>query len=151
MAGINKVILVGNLGQDPELRYTPNGNAVANFSMAANRRWNDKDGNPQERTEWMRVVAWGNTGENCAKFLSKGRQVYVEGELRTRNWEAACECGKAQTRYVTEVHVGVPGTNIQFLGSGNGNSKRPESQPGFTKPGDESETPISIPEDDIPF
>ena len=146
MAGINKAILVGNLGQDPELRHTTNGNSVANFSMATNRKWNDKDGVAQERTEWHRVVSWGKTAENVAKYLSKGRQAYVEGELRTRSWED----NEGVKRYVTEIHVGVPGTAIQFLGSGSGNG-RPDSQPGFKNAGEDEDLPLSIPDDDIPF
>ena len=149
MAGINKVILVGNLGQDPDVRHTGNGTAVANFSVATNEKWTDKEGNPQEKTEWHRCVAWGKTGENCGEFLSKGRQVYIEGKSRTRSWESDCKCGEKITRYSTEVHVGIPGTNIQFLGSGNGNGgSRPDQQPGYKTPGEE---PVSIPDDDIPF
>jgi len=164
MAGVNKAILVGNLGQNPEVRYTQDGTAVCNFSMATNRRWKDKEGNPQEKTEWHRVVAWGATGENAGKFLSKGREVYVEGEMRTRSWESKCKCEEDITRYATEVHVGLPGTVIQFLGSGTA-SKRPESQPGYEKPGGADETSsdnkadaadktnpmVAIAEDDVPF
>ena len=84
---VNKVILVGNLGRDPELRTTPNGQAVAKFSSATNRRWKDRDGNSQERVEWHRIVVWGKVGENCAQYLQKGRSVYVEGRLQTRSWD----------------------------------------------------------------
>ena len=79
--GINKVILIGNLGQDPEVRYTTNGGAVANFNLATNESWTDKTGQKQERTEWHRIVVWGKMAEICGQYLSKGRQAYIEGKL----------------------------------------------------------------------
>src|SRR5437016_3621957 len=85
-SGVNKVILVGNLGKDPEVRYTPGGQAVANFTIATNEAWTGKDGQKQERTEWHRIVVWGKTAENCGEYLSKGRQVYIEGRLQTREY-----------------------------------------------------------------
>src|SRR6188768_2502111 len=109
---VNKVILVGRLGQDPELKNTPGGAAVCNFSVATNEAWTDKSGQKQERTEWHRIVVWGKKAEVCSKYLSKGRQVYVEGRLRTRTWEDK-EGGK---RYTTEVVA----NDVQFLGSGGG-------------------------------
>jgi len=84
---VNKVILVGRLGRDPEVRYTQGGQAVANFTVATNEFWRDKDGERQERTEWHRIVAWGKQAEFCGNYLTKGRQVYVEGRLQTREWE----------------------------------------------------------------
>ena len=88
MASVNKVILVGNLGRDPELRYTQGGQPVANFTLATNESWNKKDGSGrEERTEWHRIVAWGRTAELCAQYLAKGRTVYIEGRLQTREWE----------------------------------------------------------------
>jgi single-strand DNA-binding protein len=84
MASVNKVILIGNLGRDPELRYTQEGQGVANFTLATNERWRDKSGNNQERTEWHRIVVWGKQAENCAQYLQKGRRVYVEGRLQRR-------------------------------------------------------------------
>ena len=105
---VNKVIIVGRLGQKPELRYTPSGAAVANFSIATNESWVDKAGQKQERTEWHRVVAWGKAAENCHQYLDKGRQIYVEGRLQTRQWQDK----EGQTRYTTEVHAQV----VQFLG-----------------------------------
>ena len=88
MAGINKVILIGRLGSDPEVRYTPSGVAVANFNIATSEEWKDKDsGEKRERTEWHRIVVWRRLGEICGEYLSKGRQVYVEGRLQTRDWE----------------------------------------------------------------
>lgn len=84
---VNKVILVGNLGRDPEMRHTQAGQSVANFTLATNERWRDKDGQQQERTEWHRIVVWGRLAEVCAEYLSKGRQIYIEGRLQTRDWE----------------------------------------------------------------
>ena len=84
---VNKVILVGRLGQDPEVKYTPSGAAVANFSVATNESWVDRSGQKQERTEWHRVVVWGKQAENCGQYLGKGRQVYLEGRLQTRQWQ----------------------------------------------------------------
>ena len=110
MAGINKVIIVGNLGKDPELRHTPQGQAVANFSIATSESWNDKQGQKQERTEWHRIVVWGKLGELCAKYLTKGRQAYVEGKLQTRSWDDK----DGQKRYTTEIVA----STVQFLGGG---------------------------------
>jgi len=108
MAGINKVILVGNLGADPELRYTPDGTPVANFSIATSESWTDKTtGEKREKTEWHRIVAWRRLGEICGEYLSKGRQVYVEGKLQTRSWEK-----DGITRYTTEIIA----SDVQFLG-----------------------------------
>ena len=105
---VNKVILVGRLGQNPEVRYTPSGAAVANFSVATNESWTDKSGQKQERTEWHRVVVWGKLAELCNQYLSKGRQCYVEGRLQTRQWQDK----DGQTKYTTEVQA----QTIQFLG-----------------------------------
>ena len=108
--GINKVILIGNLGNDPEMRHTPNGAGVCEFRLATNEAWTDKQGQRQERTEWHRVVVWGKKAEVCSKYLSKGRQVYVEGRLRTRSWEDK----EGNKRYTTEVVA----NDVQFLGGG---------------------------------
>jgi len=112
MASVNKVILVGNLGRDPELRYIPSGQAVANFTLATNERWRDKDGNNQERTEWHRIVVWGKSAENCAQFLQKGRSVYIEGKLQTQEWEDK----DGNKRRTTEVVA----QTVQFLGGRGG-------------------------------
>lgn len=109
MASVNKVILIGHLGKDPELRYTPSGQPVANFSLATSDNWNDKQGQRQERTEWHRVVAWGKLAELCGEYLAKGRQVYVEGRLQTRDWNDR----DGNKRYTTEIIS----TQITFLGS----------------------------------
>jgi single-strand DNA-binding protein len=87
LASLNKVMLIGNVGSDPEMRYTPNGKAVTSFRMATNYRYVGSDGERREETEWFRVSVWGKQAESCNQFLSKGRRVYVEGRLRSRNWE----------------------------------------------------------------
>jgi len=109
MAGVNKVILVGNLGADPEVRYTPNGTPVANFRIATNERWTGKDGKNMERTEWHRIVAFGKLAEICGEYLAKGKQVYIEGRLQTRNWEDK----DGNKRSTTEIVA----TTMQMLGS----------------------------------
>ena len=140
MASVNKVILIGNLGRDPELRYTQGGQAVANFTLATNERFSTKDGDKQERTEWHRIVAWGRTGELCAQYLSKGRSVYLEGRLQTREWEDK----EGQKRRTTEIVA----QTVQFLGGrGEGGSGGPSSsaaEGGFDSGG-------SPPPDDVPF
>ncbi len=108
-SGINKAILIGRLGQDPEVRYTSSGGAVANFSLATNESWMDKSGQKQERTEWHRIVVWGKIAELCGQYLAKGRQAYIEGRLQTREWTDK-EGGK---RYTTEIVA----QTVQFLGS----------------------------------
>lgn len=120
MASVNKVILIGNLGKDPELRFTRDGQGVANFTLATNERWRDKDGQNQERTEWHRIVVWGKTAENCAQYLQKGRSCYIEGRIQTREWEDK-EGNKRQT---TEIVA----QNVTFLGGrgeGGGGGGRP--------------------------
>jgi single-strand DNA-binding protein len=107
MAGINKVILVGRLGTDPEVKTVTGGNTVARLSLATSESWNDKNGQKQERTEWHRVVIWGKLAELCGRYLSKGRQVYVEGRLQTRQWEDQ----QGQKRYTTEIVA----STVQFL------------------------------------
>jgi len=110
---VNKVILVGKLGADPEVRYTSGGSAVATFSIATNERWKDKNtGDRQERTEWHRIVAWGRLGEICGEYLSKGKQVYIEGRLQTRSWDDR----DGNKRYTTEVVA----ANMVMLGSAPG-------------------------------
>jgi single-strand DNA-binding protein len=113
---LNKVMLIGRLGTDPELRFTQGGAAVANFRVATNERWTDRDGQAQERTEWHRVVVWGRQAENCEKYLSKGRQVFIEGSLQTREWEDR----DGNQRYTTEVKA----LNVVFLQGGDRNSDR---------------------------
>jgi single-strand DNA-binding protein len=120
--GVNKVILVGHLGQDPDVRYMPNGGAVANLTLATSETWRDKQtGEMRENTEWHRVVMFGKLAEVAGEYLRKGAQVYIEGQLRTRNWQDDA----GVTRYVTEVLVGQNGT-LQMLG-GRRESGEPES------------------------
>lgn len=107
MSGINKVIVVGRLGQDPEVRYTQGGQAVCNFSVATSESWNDKEGQRQEKTEWHRIVVWGKIAEICSQYLGKGRQVYVEGRLQTRQWDDK----EGNKRYTTEIVA----NTVQFL------------------------------------
>ena len=120
--GVNKVILVGHLGQDPEVRYMPNGGAVVNLTLATSETWRDKQtGEMRENTEWHRVVMFGKLAEVAGEYLRKGAQVFIEGQLRTRNWQDDA----GVTRYVTEVLVGQNGT-MQMLG-GRRESGVPES------------------------
>lgn len=112
MAGsVNKVILVGHLGSDPEVRYTQGGAAVASFTVATNESYTDKSGQRQDKTEWHRIVAWGKTAELCGEYLQKGRQVYLEGRLQTRQWDDK----EGVKRYTTEIVA----QTVQFLGSRN--------------------------------
>ena len=108
MSGVNKAIIVGNLGKDPEVRYTEGGQAVANFTVATSEKWTDKEGKPQEKTEWHRIVAWGKLAEICGKYLAKGRQCYVEGQLQTRKWTDK----DGHERYTTEIKA----RDVTFLG-----------------------------------
>jgi single-strand DNA-binding protein len=132
---VNKVILVGRLGSKPEVKFTPGGAAVTNFSVATNESWQDKNGQKQERVEWHRLVVWGKLAEVCGQYLDKGRQVFVEGKLQTRQWDDK----DGKKHYTTEVIA----STIQFLGSKEGapaaaSSTSAPSDPGFT-------------DDDIPF
>lgn len=167
--GVNKVILIGNVGADPELRYTPGGAAVTNFNMATNESWTDNNGEKQERTEWHRIVVWGRLAEICNQYLRKGSKVYIEGRLQTRSWEGQ----DGQKRYTTEVvardmqmldgrdEMDGGGGNDGGYGGGNGNyggqSSKPaqpagaSSQGGGGYGGPDSEPPSYAPDDDLPF
>ncbi len=136
MAGVNKVILVGNLGKDPEVKYTAGGVPVANFTIATSEKWTDKNGEKQERTEWHRIVAWRKLAEICGEYMSKGKQVYIEGKLQTRSWEDK----DGQTRYTTEIMA----DNIVLLGR-----KGQEGQESGDKSSAENDDHID--DDDIPF
>src|SRR5690606_30979138 len=114
-SGVNKVILVGHLGADPELRYTQSCSGVCGLRVATNESWTDRSGQRQERTERHRVAGWGKQAENCSKCLSKGRQVYVEGRLRTRSWDDR----DGNKRYTTEIIA----NDIQFLGGRDGGGR----------------------------
>lgn len=154
--GINKVILIGNLGVDPEVRFTPSGQAVANFRIATNESWVDKNQQKQERTEWHRIVVWGKLAELCGEYLKKGRQAYIEGRLQTREWTDK----EGKKNYTTEIVA----QTVQFLGGGPGGGARSEG--GAFKPRDEAPAPSGgaggfgggpdegggpPPGDDIPF
>ncbi|HDL7059616.1 TPA: single-stranded DNA-binding protein [Yersinia enterocolitica] len=122
--GVNKVILVGNLGQDPEVRYMPNGGAVASITLATSESWRDKaTGEQKEKTEWHRIVLFGKLAEVAGEYLRKGSQVYIEGSLQTRKWQDQ----SGQDRYTTEVVVNVGGT-MQMLGGKQGDTQGTQSQ-----------------------
>lgn len=140
MASVNKVILVGHLGRDPELRYTPSGTAVANFTLATNDAWTDKSGEKQERTEWHRIVVWGKQAEIAGEYLTKGKQVFVEGSLQTREWNDK-EGNKRQT---TEVRA----QRLIMLGRGEGRAEAAGSS--RSAEADQGAEP-QMSEDDIPF
>ena len=150
MASVNKVILIGNLGADPELRYTNTGTAVANFRIATNDQWTDKNGEKQERAEWHNIVAWSKLGEICGKYLKKGRPVYIEGRLQTRQWEDQ----SGNKRYTTEVVAQV----MQMLGargeSADGDSSWESRSQTQQAPAEEMpDIPVSTSasDDDLPF
>jgi single-strand DNA-binding protein len=144
-SGINKVILVGNLGQDPEVKYTAGGAAVTTLSLATSESWKDKDtGQDQEKTEWHRVVLWRRLAEIAGEYLKKGSKVYIEGQLQTRKWEQ-----DGQTRYTTEV----VGRDMQFLDSrGNTSSDSSSTYEDVNQDMGSQNLPDSgITDDDIPF
>lgn len=116
MSSLNKVLILGRLGQDPEIRYTQNQTAVVTLNVATSENWT-KDGQKQEQTEWHRVIVWSKQAENCAKYLAKGRGVFVEGRLQTRQWEDKT----GQKRFTTEIIA----TNVQFLPGGSGGGMQP--------------------------
>ena len=144
MLGVNKVILVGNLGADPEVRYSSTGTAVANFRIATSENWTNKEGGKETRTDWHRVVAFGKLGEICAEYLSKGKQVYVEGKLRTRSWEDK----EGKKRWITEVVA----SNMVMLGQvGDGSlATGAQSKTMGGEPGEVPPEPTHQ-DDDIPF
>lgn len=142
-SGVNKAILIGNLGADPEVRVTPSGMSVANFRIATNESWTDKSGQKQERTEWHRIVAWGKLAEVCGEYLKKGRQAYVEGRLQTREW--ADKEGKKN--YTTEVVA----TTVQFLGGPRTDGPRRDDGMGSPPPDMGEPNGPSGQADDIPF
>jgi single-strand DNA-binding protein len=139
---VNKVILIGNLGKDPEVRYTATGRAVARFPIATSEVWNDSDGNRQERTEWHNIIVWGKQGETCGQYLSKGRQAYIEGSIRTRSYDDK----SGQKRYVTEIIA----QRVRFLGGGGGTRVAPEAE--ADAPAEAASGGAQAPfDDDIPF
>ena len=146
MGSVNKVILVGNLGRDAELRYTPGGSAVATLNMATTEVWNDKQGQKQEKTEWHRVILWGKQAESLQEYLTKGKQIYVEGRLQTRQWDDK----DGNKRYTTEIKA----DRITLLGGGGGRSGGfgAGADRGGPSTAASEEAPIEpITDDDIPF
>ncbi len=151
--GVNKVILVGNLGKDPEVRYSPNGQAVANITIATSESWKDKNtGDKQEKTEWHRVVFFGRLAEIAGEYLKKGSQIYVEGRLQTRKWQDK----EGKDRYTTEIVAG----EMQMLGSRAGagaptdsfNQDQPPAEQGAAKSGAKNTAAATADfDDDIPF
>jgi single-strand DNA-binding protein len=155
---VNKVILIGNLGKDPEMRYTPSGTAVAKFTLATNERFKDKDGNWQDRTEWHNLVAFTRTAEIVGEYLKKGRTVYIEGSLRTSSWD---DKETNQKKYRTEIIV----NDLVLLGGGQGHSGGGGEEGGgrsrgaassgggnsMNQPAPDYEGATQITDDDIPF
>src|SRR5881396_3671593 len=136
---VNKALLIGNLGKDPEVRFTASGRAVARFPVATSEVWNDAEGQRQERTEWHNVVVWGKQAETCGQYLAKGRQVYVEGAIRTRQYDDK----DGNRRYITEIIA----QRVQFLGGGGGRgADTPRGLPEEPPAG-----PPSATDDDVPF
>ena len=146
MGSVNKVILVGNLGRDAELRYTPGGAAVATLNLATTEVWNDKGGQRQEKTEWHRIVLWGKQAESLQEYLTKGKQIYVEGRLQTRQWDDK----DGNKRYTTEIR----GDRLVLLGGGSGGGRGASAERGGDSmashaPGPDMSEPLT--DDDIPF
>lgn len=125
--GVNKAIIIGTLGQDPEIRYTANNDPIANISVATNESWKDKQGNPQEKTEWHRIVVFGKLAGICGEYLKKGSQVYFEGKLQTRKWQDQ----SGVDRYSTEIVVDGFSGQMQMLG---GKSDNQQQSGGFNQP-----------------
>ena len=138
---MNKIIVIGNLGRDPEMRYLPSGQSVTSFSVASNRRYTTGAGEQREETEWFDVSVWGKLGETCNQYLTKGRQVYLEGRLRSRSYEGR----DGQTRFVNEINV----TDVQFLGRAPG--AEGDVSPYGPEPGAEDLGPATDDIDDLPF
>jgi single-strand DNA-binding protein len=149
MGSVNKVILVGNLGRDAELRYTPGGAAVATLNLATTEVWNDKGGQRQEKTEWHRIVLWGKQAESLQEYLTKGKQIYVEGRLQTRQWDDK----DGNKKYTTEIKA----DRITLLGGGGGGGRSASMDRGSAVAahaggGGGDEPPMEpITDDDIPF
>ncbi len=143
MASLNKVMLIGNLGKDPEVRYTTSGTAVASFSIATTERFKNKNGEWEEKTEWHNITLWSRLAEIAGEYLAKGRTVYIEGRLQTRKWQDR----DGRDRYTTEI----VGEKMQMLGGkgeGGGRTRTPE-EPSYEQPS--YEEPAFNPDDDIPF
>ena len=152
MSGVNKVIIVGRLGQDPEMKAVGQGATVTRLSVATSESWTDKNGQKQERTEWHRITVWGKLAELCGKYLAKGRQVYVEGKLQTRSWE-----DNGQKKYATDIVA----STVQFLSAGSASTgASQDNSPGMNQAaggggdfnfGDFGPEPTFNQSEDIPF
>jgi single-strand DNA-binding protein len=140
---VNKVIIVGNLGRDPEVRFTPSGRAMCKFSVATTEKWTDQQGQKQERTEWHNIVVWGKQAETCGQYLAKGRQVFVEGSIHTRNYDDK----DGNKKYITEITA----RDVRFLGGGG--ARTTTTQDNFSAPAGEdmAQAPAAPEDDDIPF
>lgn len=143
MSGVNKVILIGNLGSDPELRHTPNGTPVANFRIATNEVFTNRDGEKTERTEWHRIASFGRLAEICGQYLKKGKQVYIEGRLRTREWEDQ----SGNRRFTTEITA----TQMVMLGRAGDAGFVPDEEPQESPPEESQAAVGSEDDDDLPF
>jgi single-strand DNA-binding protein len=145
MGSVNKVILVGNLGRDAELRYTPGGAAVSTLNLATTEVWNDRSNQRQEKTEWHRVILWGKQAESLQEYLTKGKQIYIEGRLQTRQWDDK----DGNKRYTTEIKA----DRVTLLGGGGGGGRGPSMDRGGSQMSSGGDEPPMDPitEDDIPF
>lgn len=143
MASVNKAIIVGNLGRDPEVRYTQSGQAVASFTVATTETWTGRESDRQERTDWHNIVVWGKQAETCGQYLSKGRQVYIEGSIRPRSYEDR----DGNKRYITEIVA----QRVQFLGGGGGARAGQSFDDGPSGGFDDVGAGSVPPDDDVPF
>ena len=143
MASVNKAIIVGNLGRDPEVRYTQSGQAMARFTVATTDTWMDRDNSRQERTEWHNIVVWGKQAETCGQYLSKGRQVYIEGRIETRKFEDK----EGKERYFTDIVA----QRVQFLGGGGGARSGQSFDDEPSGSFDDTGAGSVPPDDDVPF
>ena len=141
MASVNKAILIGNLGKDPELRYTPSGQAVASFSIATTRKWRDNEGQMQEQTDWHNIVVWGKQAENANEYLRKGSPVYIEGRIQNRSYDDK----DGNKRYISEVVA----LTVQYLGGKSDQSAGSRPSQGSAPP--EAPPDVAADDDDLPF
>ncbi len=141
---VNKAILIGNLGRDPEVRYLPSGQAKASFTVATSESYTDRQGAKQDRTDWHNIVVWGKQAELCGQYLKKGRQVYIEGRISNRSYEAKDGTGK---RYVTEIVA----LRVQFLGGRQGGGMEDAAEPAVGGGAGAGEPPPPLDDEDIPF
>lgn len=148
MSSLNKVLLIGRLGRDPEIRYTPDGSPVANFSLATSEAWTDKSGTRQERTEWHNIVAWNRLADLAKRYLAKGRQVYVEGRIRTREWDDR-DGNKRRTTEVLASQMVLLGSRTEAAETAGGAAEQPARSTAV--PAEESLSEAGITDDDIPF